>query len=245
MIELNNVPPRPPVNNITDGALLYSEAVRYLILIFSACAPLTDFSHVALAQLCRVVVLSAWLIGATLTNFILHIIGMCSKEEVTRVAARRVIAVMQDIHTSRNLAIRHDPRLPVSVFLPAATAEHSIFVSRLGLTTSRPWPTRIKTAGLIDLIPKVLDAGNSCWHPVKACALVVFATQPLRKSLSVAVVNRARLVGLGVWGYGVLSHGEKTLSCCGQRRRTVSSGRRFAFMPQNQQRRQATFGRAA
>lgn len=232
MTGLGDMRPALAVNDAPDGELGYAKFLPDAALKHATSPKAPNFSYIAITEFCAGVYLALWLVGTAFLNFILHVVGVRPNKQMVRIAARRVVAMMQDIESVFYEAMSEHPRLPVRQALPASMFDSAVVVAGLWVPTAQPWPTSLRPARLIYRVPEVLNVRDSCRESGGAGTLVVLPTQPSGKDTANAAVRRAGLVGRVGRNYSAGSHSEVP-SRRGQRRRTVSSGRRFAFMPQN------------
>jgi hypothetical protein len=230
MIALFYMPPSFSVDNGPCGVLAETKATPYIRLPHVGCAKASYFADIYLGYFCAVVSSSYRLVSATFADFILHIVRVRSEEQMFRVAAWWIIAAVENIHAVWNWAVRQNPRLTMCIPFPPRVLALSIFIARLCGSPVHPWPARILSTRFIDCVPEVLDAGVFNWKARRASALIMLATQSLRQRPSLALWCGASIARVSVGAYLGFSH-IAVPSRVGQRRRSVCSGRRFAFMP--------------
>lgn len=90
----------------------------------------------------------------SLPNHIGHVLGMCTKEQMGWVAARRIITTMTNAHSVRDRAVDKLPCNPVRVSRPASNCD--LTISTLGAAAT-PRPARAVVAG-VHLGPKCAGA---------------------------------------------------------------------------------------
>jgi hypothetical protein len=88
--------------------------------------------------------------SASLFGHIPHVVGMRAEEKVGRIAARRVVAVMQDHLALRNRSKMRLPRDPMQR-LGAPLARHADNAIAIGIPKARSVPTGVWAAGAIGM----------------------------------------------------------------------------------------------
>jgi hypothetical protein len=126
----------------------------------------TDLTHELLAELCAVLPLAAGAPlrvqtrpvtiadgndAASLRVHVVRVIRRRPQEQVRRVHARRVVAVVADVHPIGDRAVREFPGHPVGQALAPVPSETSV-PARGGSCAPAP-----AVAGLVDLVPEALD----------------------------------------------------------------------------------------
>ena len=101
---------------------------------------------------------------ASFSRTILHVILLCAKEQMGRIAAHRIVTGMTDIQSCGDPAINKFPCQSVrkNVFPGAPSPANSSIP--IAVRFSKPRPTRGGTGGLVYLCPEARFKWHNSWH---------------------------------------------------------------------------------
>lgn len=233
MMLSNNMFPRPPQNDLRDrcwGDLKFRRERRATLSsrLFCFFVKATNGLNAGHRQFCLSNALAAGMIAAVLLFFVTHVIGVSPEEKTAWVAAPTVVADVADIKAIGNRSVLKFPRNTVRKLQPSLAGETAMTALH---PVSLPRPAGVRTTSLVYVRPETLVESTQCQPPKPLPALPVHVTECAGVARSSAGRHRAdrRIVARRDCKYRGVSHGE-FVPRCGLRRRTVSSGRRLAFM---------------
>jgi hypothetical protein len=125
---------------------------------------------------------------AAFADHVRGVVGLSTKEQVRRIAARRIVAAVEDKETVRNGTVH---KLPSKAMCPiAAHLKCKMPVSAAKLA-SNPEPASIRPSALINASPeifrRVLSHDATPYSPERKCARLVgnqlFGSEPRRKEI--------------------------------------------------------------
>lgn len=103
---------------------------------------------------------AAWSHITALANLVVTVIGVCSKKKVSRILARRVVAMMENAQTGRDGTVCKGPRnaicggnVPTATLAKAKLSIRQASLAALGEFTCRPRPALVGSTDT-DLLPE-------------------------------------------------------------------------------------------
>lgn len=207
-------------HNTTNSALGYSESDRQFGLTPCACRiELSDSNNVFGRQTSR----SLWssLAASTLLAHIFEVIGLRSAEQMLRIAAPWIIAVVAGAFVFlKGATFCQLKRYAVGCGLLSADATHAKQSIAWADGCTGPWPAGVRTTGLINVFPEALrKAGAWMW----ASNMMTASRTAVALSIVDALELRSARWACTLWGHQNLQFWCNALRCNQHREGTFAS----------------------
>lgn len=166
--------PNYPANDLVHMAIRQPKTPSYVSYPMSFRVHLPDFENIAFRDLAASVVFTFRRMISMLGNAVRVVVLMSSKEQMSWIAARRIVAVMANNLSIWNIPVEKSPRKPVCVNFSDTNSECSVPSIR---STSNPRPAVMRTLNVY-LAPKSFFDRFASHISVR----LICATLPARQS---------------------------------------------------------------
>lgn len=222
---LLDMPPCFPPYDLGHRCGRDASNLRYLFQTNAITSHFSYCPHKIVRQFSETLTLAEGTISPAFAEHISHVVCIRPREKMIRIAARRVVTFVQNVEAVRYWSNREFPRHSMGKFKMRVFVDPTVTACDAGF---RPRPTGFRSRRPINAVPKPFLERREVKSPKSFHAGIVGPAKRLPARFVMAAISRAFTDECGGC-YGGVSHCEVP-SRWGQERRTVSSGRRFAFM---------------